>query len=132
MEIAGALLVLAVALLMLVPGFVFLAWGLFCTALGWRMRGRARGTIIGTKAGDDGETLPIVTFTTAQGTPVRVVAADGVGSTRSVRQVPVRYNERDPTDARIATFGRSYLNPLFSVALGAMPLGLFVFAIFTL
>ena len=96
------------------------------------MRGRARGTIIGTQAGNDGETLPIVTFTTAQGTPVRFVAAHGVGSKRSGRQVPVRYNERDPTDARIATFGGSYLDPLFLVAFGAMPLGLFVFAILTL
>ena len=122
------------SLLMLGSGFLFVGIGAWWIIAGWRMRGRATGTIIGTEVGYEGETLAIVTFPTTQGTEARFVADNplGVGSARIGRHVRVRYDEADPTDARIATFGFSYMGPVFLVAFGASPLALWVFAICTL
>ena len=122
------------SVLMLGSGFTLVGLGAWCISSSWRMRGRATGTIIGTEAGYEGETLAIVTFTTIQGTNVRFVADNplGVSSACIGRHVRVRYDDADPTNARIATFGYSYLGPVFLVAFGATPLALFVVAICTL
>jgi hypothetical protein len=122
------------SLLMLGSGLTFVGLGMWCMLDSWRMLGSATGTIIDTELGYEGETLAIVTFTTAQGTNVRFVADNplGVGSTRVGRLVRVRYDDADPRHARIATFGFSYAGPIFLVAFGATPLALFALAICTL
>ena len=118
---------------MLAGGLAFVGMGVWWMMRGWRMRGRATGTIVATNWGYEGEVLPAVAFTTVQGTEVRFLADDpmGIGSTMTGQLVAVRYDEEDPSDARIATFGRSYVSAIFLILFGAQPLVLFVLALST-
>jgi hypothetical protein len=44
-----------------------------------RMRGRALGTVVATELGPMCETLPVVTFTSTQGTAIRFTGATHIG-----------------------------------------------------
>jgi hypothetical protein len=84
-----------------------------------RMRERATGTVVGTDSSGV-QRVPVVTFITPLGRPVRFLGGNDMGFSRVRvgRMVRVRYNARDPGKARIATFYMSFLDPAFITLMG--------------
>jgi len=76
------------------------------------MRCDASGVVINAEMTVDGEVVPVVTFRTADGMVARFADNQPVGwfGPKIGEGVPVRYNARDPTKARVATVRRSFFN----------------------
>lgn len=98
----------------------------------WRMRVATSGTVVDTEIGGEGEKLPVVIFTSAQGDRVQFTGFAAMGRFLGPRigdTVPVRYNERAPNEARIDTYRSSFQGPVILLLFGVVLLAVFVWVV---
>ena len=76
-----------------------------------RMSSVTTGTVVGSADAGDAQTVPVLTFTTPDGTVVRFEGTGSMGRFVGPKigdRLPVRYNPADPSEAWLAKFSQAY------------------------